>query len=87
MFFHPMNLILISAGVDFRRLSGNELLAACKFPIRALEAFRFRPIARVRGDECLQGDNQCNLSSREPYCGNYVFISGTKIELRMYLAN
>ena len=73
--------------MDFRRLSGNDLLAACKFPIRALEAFSFRPIAGVRDDECFQGDNQCNLSSGEPYCGNYIFISGTKIKLRMNSAN
>ena len=46
-----------SAGVDFRRLSGNDPLAACKFPMRALEAFRFRPIAGDEDDECLQGDN------------------------------
>jgi hypothetical protein len=37
-----------SAGVDFRRLSGNELLATCKFSMRALDAFHFRPIAGVR---------------------------------------
>ena len=34
-----------SPGVDFRCLSSNDLLAACKFSMRALDAFRFRPIA------------------------------------------
>ena len=34
-----------SAEVDLHHLSGNDLLAACKFPMCALDAFRFCPIA------------------------------------------
>jgi len=46
-----------SAGVDFRRLSDNVPLAACKFSIRALEAFLFRTMAGNEDDECFQGRN------------------------------
>jgi hypothetical protein len=60
MFPHPIKPD--SAGVDFRCLSGNDLLTACKFSIRALDAFCFCPIAGCEGNKCLQGDNQHNLS-------------------------
>jgi len=42
---------------DFHHLSDNVPLAACKFPIRALEAFLFRPMAGNEDDECFQGRN------------------------------
>ena len=50
-----------SAGVDFRRLPENVSLAACKFSVRALEAFRFRGMAENEDDRCFQGHNQHNL--------------------------
>ena len=50
-----------SAGVDFRHLSDNVPLAVCKFPICALEAFLFRPMAGNEDDECFQGRNLRNL--------------------------
>jgi len=64
MFAHLIDLVLL--GWDFRRLSDNDLLAACKFPMRTLDMFIILPIAggdSFEGNKCLQGDNQCNLSS------------------------
>ena len=52
--------VLDSAGACFCHLSGNDLLAACKFSMHALDAFCFHPIAGGEGNEYLRGDNQHN---------------------------
>ncbi len=46
-----------SAGVDFHLLFDNVPLAACRFPIRAVDSFLFRPMAGNQDNKCFQGRN------------------------------